>query len=179
MSKKKKPRAKQNYKASIQNVIRKLFESNPDLRYSHKQVCTSLDIKENALRKLTFDILQGFVKDDFLKALGHGDFQYNQQSNLMIGYLDMTTRGAGFVNIDDLETDVYISPRNVGHSLPGDLVKIQIIKKGTGRWEGIVVDVVEREMTQVVGTIEMHEKFAFLVPNNTRLGKDLYIPKKN
>jgi ribonuclease R len=117
-------------------------------------------------------------KDGYLKATGHGTFRLNNSGNFVVGYLDLTTRGAGFVSIEENDGDVYIAPQNVNQSLAGDLVKVQVIKQGAGRWEGKVIEVVERERTQFVGTLEMHEKFAFLVPDNARVGTDIYIPKE-
>lgn len=178
MAKRKKNRSKTKFKASIKNVVRKLFEQNPDLRFTHKQVCAALNIKESPLRKLVYEVLQLLAREQFLRSYGHGDFQFNQQSNFIVGYLDLTTRGAGFVSNEEREADIYVAPPNVGQCLPGDLVKVQIIKRGSGRWEGIITEVIEREITQIVGTIEMHEKFAFLVPDNSRIGKDIYISKE-
>lgn len=178
MAKRKKVRNKSKLKESMRNVIRKHFQNNPDLRFTHKQICSTLDVKENALRKLVYEVMQSLAKEKFLKSFGHGDFQFNGDSNYIIGFLDMTTRGAGFVSNDESETDIYIAPQNVGHCLPGDQVKVMVTKKGQGRWEGIIVEVVDRERKQVVGVIEMHDKFAFLIPDNTRLSKDVYIPKE-
>jgi ribonuclease R len=166
------------FKRSLENLVRRFFEKNNTGDFSHKEICVALDIRENALRKLAYDILQELSKDRYLKATSHGSFQLNNSGNLVVGYLDLTTRGAGFVSIEENDTDVYISPQNVNQSLAGDLVKIQITKQGAGRWEGRVIEVVERERTQFVGTLEMHEKFAFLIPDNVRAGTDIYIPKE-
>jgi ribonuclease R len=178
MSKKKKKNQPKKFKRSLENLVRRFFEKNSNGDFSHKEVCTALDIRENALRKLTYDILQEMSKDGYLKATGHGSFRINNSGNFVVGYLDLTTRGAGFVSIDENDGDVYISPQNVNQSLAGDLVKVQVIKQGSGRWEGKIIEVVERERTQFVGTLEMHEKFAFLIPDNARVGTDIYIPKE-
>ena len=55
---------------------------------------------------------------------------------------------------------------------------MRILKTGKTRKEGQVTAVLERERTQFVGTIEMHEKFAFLVPDNLKAGTDIYISKE-
>jgi ribonuclease R len=94
------------------------------------------------------------------------------------GIIELTTRGAGFVVTDDEESDIYIAPQNVGQALGGDRVKVRILKTGKTRKEGQVTAVLERERTQFVGTIEMHEKFAFLVPDNLKAGTDIYISKE-
>ena len=90
----------------------------------------------------------------------------------------LSARGAGFVSTSKAEKDIYISPDNLNQSLNGDIVKVQIIKKGTTRVEGRIVSVVERERTQFVGVIQMHENFAFLIPDNSKAGTDIFIPKE-
>ena len=178
MSRKKKDKSKK-HKSSLQNLIRRFFEKNSTGVFTHQQICGALEIKENALRKLTYDILQDYSKDNYLKAISHGQYKLNHSDgNFVVGYLDTTMRGAGFVSVDENESDVFIAPHNINQSMAGDLVKVQVTKQGSGRWEGKVIEVVERERTQFVGTLELHEKFAFLIPDNARVGTDIYIPKE-
>jgi VacB/RNase II family 3'-5' exoribonuclease len=57
-------------------------------------------------------------------------------------------------------------------------VRVRVFKQGKTRVEGEVIDVLDRERTQFVGTIELHDKFAFLVPDNLKAGTDIYIAKE-
>lgn len=175
MSRNKKDKSKK-HKTSLKNLIHRFFEKNATGEFTHQQICAALEVRENALRKLCYTILQDLSKDGYLKAINHGQYKLNNAGVFVVGYLDMTLRGAGFVRVEDNETDVFIAPQNINQSMAGDLVKVQVTKKGAGRWEGKIVEVVERERTQFVGTIETHEKFAFLIPDNTRVGTDIYIP---
>ena len=176
---KRKKSPKTKLKKSLAHIIRKAFSQNPESTLSHRQVCTLLDIRESALRKLTFNVLEELVKDGFLRNAGHGVYQLNAASNFFEGTLQLTLRGAGYVILDDSKSsDVFIHPKNVNQGLDGDRVKIQITKKGKTRTEGTIVEIVERERTQFVGTVEIHDKFAFLIPDNSRVGTDIFIPKE-
>lgn len=177
MSKGKKPKKK--LKDSLKHVIRKVFIENEASSLSHKHVCGLLDAREAAIRKLVYSVLEDLVKDGFLRKSSHGIYILNENKNYHEGILQVTARGAGFVVIDDEKVDdVYISPENLQQGLGGDKVKIQITKQGRSRKEGVIIEVLERERTQFVGTIQMHENFAFLVPDNSRVGTDLYIRKE-
>ena len=177
MSRHKKPKKK--LKLSLSHIVRKVFSENPESSLNHKQVCALIDVRESAIRKLVFNVLEELTKESFLKKSGHSIYVLNQSGNFFEGILQVTQRGAGFVVLDDDEmSDVYIDPKNMHQGLGGDRVKIQIIKKGRSRNEGMILDVVERERTQFVGTIQMHENFAFLIPDNSRIGTDLYIRKE-
>lgn len=177
----KKKRNKPNkLRNSLVHVIRKVFEKNPESILSHKQVCALIDVRDVPLRKLVFDILQDLRSEGFLQSHGHGVYFLSPVSSGggVEGRIEITQRGAGFVVTDDEEADVYISPQNTAQALSGDRVRVRIISRGKTRMEGVVTEVLERERTQFVGTIEMHEKFAFLVPDNLKAGTDIYIPKE-
>lgn len=165
-------------KNTLTHVIRKAFEQNPEAKLTHKQVCTLIDVRDNAVRKLVYTVLQDLSKDGVLKTLSHGEYTLRQSNDYVEGFLSLSPRGAGFVMVDKNTKDIYIAPENVGQSINGDLVKVQITRKGQTRTEGRIVEVKERDRTQFVGIIKMHDNFAFLIPDNSRAGTDIYIPKE-
>lgn len=174
-SKKNKPN---KMRQSLTALLKKVFDKHPDSVLTHKQICALIDLREAALRKLAFDILQDLSDQNYLKREAHGVYALNKSQGILEGTIDITTKGAGFVKIDGREQDIYIAPQNTGKALNGDSVKVRIFKYGKTRDEGEVVDVISRDKTQFVGTIELHEKFAFLIPDNLRAGTDIYISKE-
>lgn len=177
MSKRKKSPNKK-LKQSLTQTLRKVFTQNPDSSLTHKQVCHLIDIRDNALRKLVYNCLEDLAKQSFLMKSGHSVYGLNTETHALIGTLQITPRGAGFVVLDDTSyADVFIHPKNLNQALGGDRVTVQITKKGSSRNEGVIVSIEERERTQFVGTIHEEDKFAFLVPDNTRVGTDIFIPK--
>ena len=123
-------------------------------------------------------MLEDLAKQGFLKKSGHSIYALNTESNALIGTLQITPRGAGFVVLDDpMYSDVFVHPKNLNQSLGGDRVTVQITKKGKSRNEGVILSVEERERTQFVGTIQEGDKFSFLVPDNSRVGTDIFLPK--
>lgn len=176
MSKYKKPK---KLKESLSHIIRKVFTENSDSSLNHKQVCALVNVKEAALRKLVFTTLEDLVKIGFLKNAGHGVYKLNKNDKTYEGIIQLTQRKAGYVIVDDSSiSDIYIAPTNINQALGGDRVQVQIIKQGKDKKEGVVLNVLERERTQFVGTIHKQEKFAFLVLDNSRIGTDIYIPKE-
>ncbi len=165
-------------KNSLIHIVRKVFDKNPDSVLSHKQVCVLIDVRENALRKLVFDVLQDLSHDGFLQSHAHGVYSLSVKNGLVEGTIELTARGAGFVVTDDEESDIFIAPQNLGQALNGDRVRVRIFKRGKTRNEGEIIAVLEREKSQYVGTIELHDKFAFLVPDNLKAGTDIYISKE-
>lgn len=174
------PRNKPNVKLnrSLSHIIRKVFTEHPDSTFNHRQVCGLIDVRENALRKLVFTILEDLKREKFISSMSHGTYKLSGETNFVTGILEMTQRGAGFVITDDENSDIFIPPSQTQQGLDGDRVKVQITKHGKSRNEGRIVEVVERERTQFVGTIRLTKDYAFLIPDNSRVGTDIYIPKE-
>lgn len=173
---KKKPNVKLN--RSLSHIIRKVFTENPESTFNHRQVCALIDVRENALRKLVFTVLEDLKREKFISSISHGTYRLSGETSFMVGTLEMTQRGAGFVIVEGEDSDIFIPPSKTNQGLDGDRVKVQITKTGKSRKEGRIIEVIERERTQFVGTIQLTKDFAFLVPDNSRVGTDIYIPKE-
>jgi ribonuclease R len=175
---KKKRHSPGKLKKSLSHIIRKVFENNPDSILSHKQICALIDVRESALRKLVFEVLEDDVFNGFLQRHAHSTFGLSSTGKGIEGTLELTNRGAGYVVTDDEQSDVYIAPKNLSQGLHGDRVRVRIIRKGNTRLEGRITEVLSRARTEYIGTIEMHANFAFLVSDNLRTGTDIYISKE-
>ena len=62
-------------KNSLSHVVRNVFEKNSSSELSHKQVCSLIDVRENALRKLVFDILENLVQQGVIIKRGYGIYK--------------------------------------------------------------------------------------------------------
>ena len=88
------------------------------------------------------------------------------------------SRGFGFLEIPEEEEDIFIPEESVGTALHGDTVQIIVKKDGKDgkRCEGEVVKVLERGTREVVGTYQQCDGFGFVVTDNQRFLKDVFIP---
>ena len=176
---KKKGKSTNKAKKSLKYIVQKVFETNPDSVLTHKQVCTLIDVKENALRKLVFELLEDMVFMGTLERDGHLSFRLAGGNSWIEGRIELTNRGSGYVVTDDDENDIYIAPANTERALNGDRVKVSVFRRGKTRLEGRVVEIVSRETEQFVGTIELHPNFGFLIPDSQKMGTDIYVPKEH
>lgn len=167
---------KSNFKrnAVISQIV-KVFEKTPESEFTHKQICALIDAKDPASRQVVFDGLQNLSANKIIARSNHFTFKLAGDENSIQGIVHMTQRGAAFIIVDGREKDIFIAPQNVGQALNGDLVKVRVFKEGQQRDEGAIVSVVERERTQFVGTIQMQDRHALLIPDNHRTGVQVYI----
>ena len=97
--------------------------------------------------------------------------------NVHTGRVDLTRSGAAYVIVDDMEDDVFVSPKNAGGAMNRDQVQVEIISNRRGRKpEGRIVSVVKRAIEQVMGTLKMFKSFAVVTPDRTNIRFDIIIP---
>lgn len=104
-----------------------------------------------------------------------------ERMNLLRGKMQVHAKGFGFLipQEDDDHPDVYIHANDMGGAMNGDIVLARVSTKNVsgGRMEGEVVRVVTRAITQTVGTFESLESYGFLIPDDKRIVRDIFIPK--
>lgn len=89
-------------------------------------------------------------------------------------------KGFGFVEIEGQDEDIFIPESNTGTAMHQDKVRIIIRddKKEGKRQEGVVVKVLERGMPEIVGTYQLNRDFGFVISDNPKFSKDIFIPRK-
>ena len=100
------------------------------------------------------------------------------ESKNVTGVFTAHQRGFGFVTVEGETEDIFIPGDKVNGAMHMDTVEIAVLPTTSGkRKEGAVLKVIERGMKHVVCTYEASENFGFAVPDNTRFGSDIFIPK--
>lgn len=89
-------------------------------------------------------------------------------------------KGFGFVEIEELEDDIFVSEKDTLNAFHLDTVEVEIIKEkhGDKRAEGKITAVLSHEITQVVGSFDKGKGFGFVIPDNKKIDVDIFIPKE-
>ena len=84
------------------------------------------------------------------------------------------------VEIEGQDEDIFIPESDTGTAMHQDKVRIIIRddKKEGKRQEGVVVKVLERGMPEIVGTYQLNRDFGFVISDNPKFSKDIFIPRK-
>ena len=87
--------------------------------------------------------------------------------------------GHGFVVAEDGDISIYLPPQEMRAVMHRDRIKIRVVRfDRKGRPEGMVLEIVERRKTPIIGRL-LHEGGAWLVaPEDRRFGQDILIPAK-
>ena len=87
-------------------------------------------------------------------------------------------KGFGVVTIEGREQDVFIPADKTKGAMDGDKVQIVIEGEARGkRAEGAVLRILEHANKTVIGFYQKNKNFGFVLPDNQKLGQDIFIPQ--
>ncbi|MDX1956834.1 MAG: ribonuclease R [Chitinophagaceae bacterium] len=95
----------------------------------------------------------------------------------VVGKLDISRSGMGFVIVDGLAEDILVRPGDFNTALHGDTVRVEV-KEGRDRKrsQGVITQVIHRRQTEFIGRLQMSANFAFFVPDTDKRMPDIFIP---
>lgn len=100
----------------------------------------------------------------------------NSSGKKLVGRLDITRSGMGFVIVENLRQDILIRPSNLNRAFHGDTVEVMVMHEGAGRSEGIITAIKERKQTEFIGILEVNQEYAFFLPESSRKIPDFFVP---
>lgn len=170
------PTQKLNRK-KLKSSVSEVFSKEPGVSLNYKQIAARLGIDNPHDRELLVKELSALCASGILKEVSRGKYKISKPDTYVTGRIDLTQSGSAYVKVPGSEIDIFIPPRFVGQALQDDLVKVFVWAQKKGKkQEGQIVEIIERSRTKFVGTIEISEDFAFLVPDSKKMLVDLYIP---
>ncbi len=141
-----------------------------------KELCIVLGVTKQD-RPVLERILLELQEEGKIELSKRGKYSKAESKNVT-GVFTAHQRGFGFVTIEGETEDIFIPGDKVNGAMHMDTVEIAVLPTTSGkRKEGAVLKVIERGMKHVVCTYEASENFGFAVPDNTRFGSDIFIPK--
>ncbi len=100
-------------------------------------------------------------------------------SDSLVGIYSGTSKGFGFVTVENEPDDIFIGPEDTLNAFDKDKVLISIKSEARAgkRREGKVIQILERAVSKLVGTYQRNKSYGFVIPDNQRFGADVFIPK--
>lgn len=142
-----------------------------------KEMVTVLQVPKNEKEDLR-EVLESLLAEGKISIDVKGKFSISDD-NIKVGTYIGNSRGFGFVEIEGEENDIFIPENASKGALHNDRVQVRILEGKTGkRREGVIVGIVERKTEEVVGTFAKSKSFGFVITDNQKFNRDIYIPKE-
>lgn len=128
--------------------------------------------QRNELKK----VMDSLLAEGKITVSSKGKYSKNEAQPL-VGTFVAHTRGFGFVEIEGEAEDIFIGEDDVNGAFHNDQVEVVITKCPAGkRKEGKIVRILSHGTTRLVGFFEKSKNFGFVIPDNQKFVKDIFVP---
>lgn len=131
-------------------------------------------------------ILEELLAEGKLVSDVHGKYS-KPDGNVLTGTFISHAKGFGFVEVEGQE-DLFVPQEMTGGAFHRDRVLVALTggkQSGGARENGVptrtqarVLRILERGITRVVGTYQKSKSYGFVVPDNSRLPQDIFVPQE-
>lgn len=158
-------------------LIIELIEDEMYVPMKEKELAMLMQVSK-ADREELRKVLDALVLEGKIQLTSKGKY-IKSDGSVLIGTFISNVRGFGFVEIEGREEDLFIPEDMVNGAFHQDKVQVELIPGKRGkRQEAVVRRILERGTRQIVGTYEKSANFGFVVPDNSKIGADIFIPKE-
>lgn len=142
-----------------------------------KEMAIFMEIPKEQREELS-EVLETLLLEGKIEVSPKGKYQ-KSKGKFLTGVFSAHPKGFGFVTVDGMDADLYISEDDVHGAMHQDVVQV-LSKPGSNgkRPEGKIVKILTRGTTQLVGLYQESKNFGFVIPDNGRYTKDIFIPKE-
>ena len=133
---------------------------------------SELEELSTALRELEDDcVIYHSNKDKYMLL---------ENSHLRKGILRANKKGFGFVQIDDMQEDVYVSADNMNGAFNDDIVLVEITTKmNINKPEGRILKIIKREVTNYVGEINFKNGKGIVTLDDKKVNIEIEVKKED
>lgn len=155
------------------------LETNNILHNNMRELANKIAEKLSIDSKDVVLCLKELISNGDVFEYDKGRFASTTSLGMVKGKLIGHNRGFGFVSRGPKEEDVFIPAKFMNGALNNDVVLVDIIKDDLEDGfseEGKVVKVISRGTDQVVGTYQKCKNFGWVLPDDNKFNKDIFIP---
>jgi len=163
--------------SNLTNTILSILKKERNQSFNYKQIAAKLGVNDASSRNQIIKKLHALAAKKEVEEVERGKFKAIITTEYHTGILDISVKGSGYVICEDFDEDIFISSNNINKALNGDEVEFYVYKRRKrGNMEGEITQILKRAKNEYVGVIQLHEKYAFVIADSTKMYKDIFIP---
>ncbi|WP_304509250.1 ribonuclease R [Anaerotignum sp.] len=156
------------------------IESENYISMKRKEVRQMLSVPDSD-REIFEGLVLELVNEGKVVETKKGKLVAPKTLNMFTGVFTAHAKGFGFVTPAEGGQDIFISANETGGAMQKDRVLYKIIRSGEKdkKAEGVIIKVLERGIVRVVGLYEQSKGFGFVIADDKKVAKDIFIAKEN
>lgn len=161
-----------------QNIL-DCMETNNILHDNMRELANKIAEKLSIDSKDVVLCLKELISDGDVYEYDKGRFASTTSLGMVKGKLIGHNRGFGFVSRGPKADDVFIPAKFMNGALNNDIVLVEILRDDVEEGhseEGKVVKIISRGTDQIVGTYQKCKNFGWVLPDDNKFNKDIFIP---
>ena len=140
-----------------------------------KELAIMLQVPKEARGDLK-KVLESLEADGKIRVTQKGKY-VKGEAKTITGVYQAHPRGFGFVVLENDTEDIFISEDDRNGAFHGDSVEVVLKPSAEGkRREGKVMKILSHGTTRLVGYFQRNKNFGFVLPDNSRFIKDIFVP---
>ena len=161
-------------KDNIINILK-----NSDKALSVFEIEDLLGIKDAELTKELIQVLHELEEEVVVYHTNKDKYMMLENSHLRKGIMRANKKGFGFVEVDNMDDDIYIPQDDMNGAIHDDIVLVEITSKMTlDRLEGRVLKIVKRQVERYIGEINFDKKDkGHITLDDNKIKLDIEIPR--
>lgn len=163
-------------KDNIINILK-----NTDKALSVFEIEDALGIKDVEKTKELLKELHDLEEETIVYHSNKDKYMLLENSHLRKGVMRANKKGFGFVEVDNLDDDIYVSQDNMNGAIHDDIVLVEITSKmKLDRLEGRVLKIIKRQVEQYIGEINFDKKDKGIITlDDKKINLDIFVERKN
>lgn len=146
-----------------------------------KEIASILSVPKTEYQNFS-EVLKKLEENYKIQKNRKSKYSLVDANRYITGVFRANEKGFGFVKIEGRDDEIYISKNHTKNALNGDTVLIEILeseKDSSHSAEGRIIKILTRDKDTVVGVFVNSKNYGFVVPDDRKLGTDIFISKKN
>lgn len=147
-----------------EQIVLAILEDNHQKTLNTNRVFSRIPADANIDKDAVYHALLSLVQKKKIKQPSKGNFQFQSPDKIVKGILEFARSGDVFLIPDEeeLENDIFISPKSVNKGLPGDRVEV-LVATHKGKKYGLVYKILERSKRPILGILDVYNGKARLL----------------
>lgn len=163
----------------MKESVLKLLEDNNEAMNIY-DIQDQLNLKSADELKQLIDVLKDLEEEVIIYHTNKDKYMLLENSHLRKGIMHVNKKGFGFVAVENLDEDIYVSADNMNGAIHDDMVIVEITSKmNLDRLEGRVLKVVKRAISKYIGEINFVKDKGIITLDDKKIKIEIEVKREN